>query len=49
MSSRTNFSGVNRLRPQRARLLELLYVAFALLLGTLLAALTVGGAAFGLK
>lgn len=40
ISSRTSLPRINRLRPQNARLLELLYLACALLLGALLAATT---------
>jgi hypothetical protein len=39
-SSRTSLLRVNRLQRQNARLLELLYLACALLLGALLAATT---------
>jgi hypothetical protein len=44
MSSRTSFHRATRLRHQQSLLLELLYLAFALLLGALLAATTLAAA-----
>jgi hypothetical protein len=44
MSPRTTLLRGNRLRQQNARLLELLYLACALLLGALLAATTLAAA-----
>jgi len=44
MASRTTLLRGNRLRQQNARLLELLYLACALLLGALLAATTLAAA-----
>jgi hypothetical protein len=44
MSSRTSLLRVNRVRHQNARLLEVLYLACALLLGVLLAATTLAAA-----
>lgn len=44
MSSRTSLLRVSRPRWQQARMLELLFIACALLLGTLLAATTLAAA-----